>query len=102
MLDTLLLGGHGGIPATFNFAPNITRGIYQAVMENDLDKARYFQQQLAKLSPLYTLEQPFFGVIKTAIKLSGLDISTAVMAPALPLSDDKVAVVKAILEHIHQ
>ncbi|MBW2868971.1 dihydrodipicolinate synthase family protein, partial [Escherichia coli] len=54
MLDTLLLGGHGGIPATFNFAPNITRGIYQAVMENDLDKARYFQQQLAKLSPLYT------------------------------------------------
>ena len=102
MLDTLLLGGHGGIPATFNFAPNITRGIYQAVMENDLDKARYFQQQLAKLSPLYTLEQPFFGVIKTAIKLSGLDISTAVMAPALPLSDDKVARVKAILEHIHQ
>ncbi|PSF56378.1 hypothetical protein C6981_25235 [Escherichia coli] len=69
---------------------------------NDLDKARYFQQQLAKLSPLYTLEQPFFGVIKTAIKLSGLDISTAVMAPALPLSDDKVARVKAILEHIHQ
>ncbi|EBR8995539.1 dihydrodipicolinate synthase family protein, partial [Salmonella enterica subsp. enterica serovar Agona] len=41
-------------------------------------------------------------VIKTAIKLSGLDISTAVMAPALPLSDDKVARVKAILEHIHQ
>ena len=50
MLDTLLLGGHGGIPATFNFAPTITRGIYQAFLDNDLEKARYFQQQLAKLS----------------------------------------------------
>lgn len=102
MLDTLLLGGHGGIPATFNFAPTITRGIYQAFLDNDLEKARYFQQQLAKLSPLYALEQPFFGVIKTAIKLSGLDISTAVVAPALPLSDEKTAVVKTILASIHQ
>ncbi|EDQ4650567.1 dihydrodipicolinate synthase family protein [Salmonella enterica subsp. enterica serovar Mississippi] len=101
MLDTLLLGGHGGIPATFNFAPDITRGIYQAFLDNDLEKARYFQQQLAKLSPLYALEQPFFGVIKTAIRLSGLDISTAVVAPALPLSDEKTAQVKAILTHIH-
>lgn len=63
-------GGHGGIPATFNL-PKYHSGIYQAVMENDLDKATFFQQQLAKLSPLYTLEQPFLGVIKTAIKLSG-------------------------------
>lgn len=102
MLDTLLLGGHGGIPATFNFAPDITRGIYQAFQDNDLEQARYFQQQLAKLSPLYALEQPFFGVIKTAIRLCGLDISTAVVAPALPLSDEKTAQVKAILASIHQ
>ena len=102
MLDTLLLGGHGGIPATFNFAPTITRSIYQAFLDNDLEKARYFQQQLAKLSPLYALEQPFFGVITTDIKLSGLDISTAVVAPALPLSDEKTAVVKTILASIHQ
>lgn len=102
MLDTLLLGGHGGIPATFNFAPQVTRGIYQAFLDNDLEKARYFQQQLAKLSPLYALEQPFFGVIKTAIRLSGLDISTAVVAPALPLSDEKTVVVKAILAGIQQ
>lgn len=102
MFDTLLLGGHGGIPATFNFAPQITRGIYQAFIDNDLEKARYFQQQLAKLSPLYALEQPFFGVIKTAIRLSGLDISTAVAAPAMPLNDEKTAVVKAILATIQQ
>lgn len=100
MLDTLLLGGHGGIPATFNFAPQITRGIYKAFLAKDMNAAQTFQRQLAKLSPLYALEQPFFGVIKTAIKLSGLDISTAVVPPALPLSDDKTAQVKNILARI--
>ncbi|HBM2987476.1 TPA: dihydrodipicolinate synthase family protein [Klebsiella aerogenes] len=102
MLDTLLLGGHGGIPATFNFAPQITRGIYEAFLAKDMNAAQAFQQQLAKLSPLYVLEQPFFGVIKTAIKLSGLDISTAVVPPALPLSDEKTAQVKNILARISQ
>lgn len=100
MLDTLLLGGHGGIPATFNFAPQITRGIYEAFLAKDMNTAQALQQQLAKLSPLYALEQPFFGVIKTAIKLSGLDISTAVVPPALPLNDEKTAQVKNILARI--
>lgn len=101
LLDTLLLGGHGGIPATFNFAPQITRGIYDAFVNNDLNRARAFQQQLAKLSPLYALEQPFFGVIKTAIKLSGVDISTAVVPPALPLNNEKTEQVRNILAHIN-
>ncbi|MDU2937884.1 dihydrodipicolinate synthase family protein [Superficieibacter sp. BNK-5] len=101
LLDTLLLGGHGGIPATFNFAPQITRGIYDAFINNDLNRARAFQQQLAKLSPLYALEQPFFGVIKTAIKLSGVDISTAVVPPALPLNNEKTEQVRNILAHIN-
>ena len=100
LLDTLMLGGHGGIPATFNFAPNITRGIYQAVQQNDLATAKALQQQLSGLSPLYALEQPFFGVIKTAIKLSGVDISTAVVPPALPLNEEKTAQVKNILSRI--
>ena len=100
LLDTLMLGGHGGIPATFNFAPNITRGIYQAVQQNDLATAKALQQQLSGLSPLYALEQPFFGVIKTAIKLSGVDISTAVVPPALPLNEEKIAQVKNILSRI--
>ena len=88
------------MPAPFNFAPNITRGIYQAVQQNDLATAKALQQQLSELSPLYALEQPFFGVIKTAIKLSGVDISTAVVPPALPLNEEKIAQVKNILSRI--
>lgn len=102
MLDTLLLGGHGGIPATFNFAPQITRGIYQAFLDGDMTAARLYQKQLARLSPLYALEQPFFGVIKAAINLSGLDISTAVVPPALPLNAEKTEYVKNVLARISQ
>lgn len=100
LLDTLLLGGHGGIPATFNFAPEITKGIYQAFIQKDLATAQKLQQSLAKLSPLYALEQPFFSVIKNAISLTGVNISTAVVPPSLPLSEEKIEKVKEILKAI--
>ncbi len=100
LLDTLILGGHGGIPATFNFAPEITGGIYRSFMEKNYETLFSLQRRLAKISSLYALETPIFGVIKEAVKLSGLDISTAVVAPALKLSSDKIKQVSAILNLI--
>ncbi|NDL62136.1 dihydrodipicolinate synthase family protein [Acerihabitans arboris] len=97
MLDTLILGGHGGIPATFNFAPEVTGGIYDAFIKKDYERAFSLQRRLAKLSPLYALETPFFGVIKEAVKASGVDISTEVIAPARKLSPEKTHLVKEIL-----
>jgi len=97
MLDTLILGGHGGIPATFNFAPKITKGIYKAFIKKDYEKAFKLQRQLAKLMPIYAIESPFFGVIKQAIKLTGVDISTEVLAPVMPLTSDKKKILKKLL-----
>ncbi len=98
MLDTLILGGHGGIPATFNIAPHITGGIYKAFVNKDYETLFNLQRELAKLSPLYALESPFFGVIKEGIKAAGLDISTEVVAPAMKLSQDKKEEVIKILK----
>lgn len=98
MLDTLILGGHGGIPATFNIAPKITGGIYQAFIEKDYENAFKKQRVLAKLSSLYALESPFFGVIKECIKAAGTDISTEVIAPTQKLSADKIEQAKNILK----
>lgn len=36
MMDTLILGGNGGIPATANFAPQLTCGIYRAWCEKEV------------------------------------------------------------------
>lgn len=100
MLDTLILGGRGGIPATFNIAPEVTGGIYQAFIDKDYEKAFKLQRTLAKLSALYAIESPFFGVVKEGIKAAGLDISTEVIAPVQKLSVDKTAQVKNILKSI--
>ncbi|MCX8601821.1 MULTISPECIES: dihydrodipicolinate synthase family protein [unclassified Gilliamella] len=89
MLDTLILGGHGGIPATFNFAPKITKGIYKAFKQKDYETAFTLQRQLAKLMPIYAIETPFFAVIKQAIKLTGIDISNEVLAPVKKLPNNK-------------
>lgn len=97
MLDTLILGGNGGIPATFNIAPSITAGIYKSFVAKDYEEAFRKQRILAKLSSLYAIESPFFGVIKECIKATGMNISTEVIAPTLKLSAEKIAQAKSIL-----
>lgn len=98
ILDTLLLGGNGGIPATANFAPQVTCGIYRAFQDQDLATLARLQRQLASLSSLYTVDTPFYAVIKEAIVLTGTDISTAVLPPAMPLDNNKKQRVADILK----
>ena len=86
LLHALLIGGDGGFPATANFAPDICCGIYRAVQEKDFDRIVALQTRLAKLSSIYGLDTPFFGLVKEAIRLTGSKISTAVLPPALPPS----------------
>jgi 4-hydroxy-tetrahydrodipicolinate synthase len=82
MLDTLLLGGDGVIPATSNFAPEITCGLYRAIRSGDFLALQELLPRLARLSKMYSIDMPFTGLVKEAIRLTGSDIPTAVMAPA--------------------
>lgn len=84
MLDTLMLGGDGVIPATSNFAPEITCGIYKAFCEKDLAAAQKLMKRLAILQNIYSSDVPFIGLIKEAIRLTGQEIPTTVLSPASP------------------
>lgn len=84
MVDTLLLGGDGVIPATSNFAPQISCGIYRAVRAGDFAALKSLVPALARLQRIYSLDVPFTGLIKEAIRLCGADTPTAVLAPATP------------------
>jgi len=95
--DNLVLGGNGAIPASSNIAPEICCGIFKAFEERDLPQAIALQRRLAQLVQLYTLEPAHFGVIKEAMRMTGLDISTATLAPITPLSEDKKEMLAAIL-----
>lgn len=100
LLNTLSLGGDGSIPATANFAPEFSVGIYQAFKQGDYQKAIELHRRLAYLPLLYKLDSPFVGVVKEAIRLRGIEVSTHVLAPARPLSEEKKETVKSFLNQV--
>ncbi|RFU69444.1 dihydrodipicolinate synthase family protein [Peribacillus saganii] len=98
LLNTLALGGDGAISASGNFAPELTVGIYKAFQEKDFDTAMELHRRLSYLPLLYKLDSPFVNVVKEAIRLTGVDISAAVLPPARLLSEDKKQQLSEILK----
>lgn len=98
LFGTLILGGDGAIPASANFAPELTCGIYRAWGEGDYAQAVKLQQQLSYIPALYGYDQPFYNVIKYAIQLTGLDISVNALQPAAPLTEALKTQIKQALE----
>lgn len=100
LLGTLIIGGDGSIPASANFAPHLTCGIYKAFLEKDYEQAFALQRTLSHVPALYSLDAPFFNVVKEAIKMAGVDISTFVLPPASPLSSDKMTKLREVMQCI--
>ncbi|HWR07722.1 dihydrodipicolinate synthase family protein [Sporomusa sp.] len=100
LLDTLIIGGDGGFPSSANFAPYLTKGIYRAFQEQDGNRLIELQKLLSYIPPIFSLESPFYSVVKEAVKMSGIDISTYVLPPAAPLTEAKKALVKEALQRI--
>ncbi|WP_070120890.1 dihydrodipicolinate synthase family protein [Bacillus marinisedimentorum] len=98
LLNTLSLGGDGAISASGNFAPELTIGILRAFREGNMEKAVELHQKLAPIPLMYKIDSPFVNVIKEAIKLKGLDISTNVLPPARPLGEEKISELRAVLQ----
>ncbi|UNK54198.1 dihydrodipicolinate synthase family protein [Rahnella aceris] len=98
LFGTLILGGDGAIPASANFAPQLTCGIYRAFKEKDFATAVELQQRLSFLPPLYTLDTPIYNVIKYAISQVISEMPVYSLKPALPLSNDKQKIVREILK----
>ncbi|MBU8909015.1 dihydrodipicolinate synthase family protein [Desertibacillus haloalkaliphilus] len=99
LLNTLTLGGDGAISASGNFAPELQIGIYQAYKQGNYEKAIELHQRLAYLPLMYKLDSPFVNVVKEAMKLRGIEISsTYVLPPARPLTEEKKLQLKEILQ----
>jgi 4-hydroxy-tetrahydrodipicolinate synthase len=98
LVNTLALGGDGGIPSSANFAPELTMGIYKAFQDKNLEEVMTLHQRLAYLPLLFKLDSPFTNVIKEAVRQMGLEISTAVLPPGQALSEGKKGEVTNILK----
>lgn len=97
LLNTLLLGGDGSITASVNFAPQLSVGIYRAVVEGDWATAITLNKQLLQMPSLYGLDSPFISIIKHAMQYVGLDINTYCLPPTLPPSETTKNQVKQFL-----
>ncbi|AYE53689.1 dihydrodipicolinate synthase family protein (plasmid) [Priestia megaterium NCT-2] len=99
-LNTLSLGGDGSIPGTANFAPELSTSIYQSFMEKNYAHAIETHRLLSSLLSLYQIDKPFVSVIKEALSLRGVEISTNMIAPARRLNEEKKEQVKKILNQV--
>ncbi|MHA6250769.1 dihydrodipicolinate synthase family protein [Oceanobacillus sp. CAU 1775] len=100
LFNTLSLGGDGAICASVNFAPEFAVNMYKAFREKDFETAIELHKKISVLPRMYSLDSPFIGVIKQAMKMRGIDISTYVLPPTQPLSEDKIQELKGILQEV--
>ncbi len=89
LLNTLLLGGDGGVPGTANFLPDPLVRIYAAATGGRTDEAAEQARALASLPQLFRADAPAFVVIKEAMVMAGLIPHATTRPPALPLTEDE-------------
>lgn len=97
MLETLIMGGDGCFASALNFAPHIPVGLWKAFHAGDGTRLIEWQRLLCMCPPMFGLESPFYAVVKEAARMVGVDISTYVLPPAVPLSEAKRSEVRRIL-----
>lgn len=97
LLNTLLSGGDGAIPAIANFAPQLPVQVYGHFLQGQVDEAAALMRRRLELATLYQLDAPFFVVVKEAMVMLGLIPHATVRPPAVPLADDGRARLRGLL-----
>jgi dihydrodipicolinate synthase/N-acetylneuraminate lyase len=98
LLNTLLLGGNGGVPGTANFTPEPFVGIYTDVEAGRLEAAAERSRTLAPFTRLFALDAAPFVIVKEAMAAVGLIPRVTTRPPALPLPEDQRRQLRAELE----
>lgn len=97
LLNTLLSGGDGAIPAVANFAPEPSVAIYEHVRAGRIAEAAAVMRSRLELATLYQLDAPFFVVIKEAMMMLERIPHATVRAPAQGLSEDHRSRLRVLL-----
>lgn len=97
LLTVLALGGAGTIPATANFAPGPHVRTYEAFQRGDYAAALAEFQTLPRLAATYALSGGISALVKEALVELGLSDAPFVRPPALPLTDEARAQLRAVL-----
>lgn len=93
-----IAGGNGVLCGLTNAAPEIFGTMDRAYKAHDLDTAFACAEKISHLMSVYDCADLFVSAIKGAVKVQGLPISTKIFDPAVQLSDQQLAKVKALLD----
>lgn len=96
LLDTLVLGGDGGIVAVSIFAPELAVELYNSFKAGDLRRASSIQLTLTMLNEIVVKKYNQLSATKEALRLRGLPGGYARM-PSQPLSEEEREEVKRAL-----
>jgi 4-hydroxy-tetrahydrodipicolinate synthase len=97
LLNTLLSGGDGGIPAVANVAPEPSVAIFEHVRAGRIADAAAVMRRRLELAALYQLDAPLFVVIKEAMMMMGRIAHASVRAPSPPLTEASRAQLRSLL-----
>lgn len=86
LLDTLILGGDGGIVAVSIFAPELAVELYNSFQAGDLRRAAEIQLKLTMLNEVIVKKYNQLSATKEALRLRGLPGGYARM-PSQPLTE---------------
>ena len=99
-LNTLVLGGDGGIMACANFAPELHLGLWKAFNERKFEEAFELSRKLAELSKVYDLASSFGSAIKLAMALRGFSIKPILRPPYVMDGDDVKEGIRKLLAEV--
>ncbi len=100
LLNTLIMGGDGGIMALANVAPQIHLEVYNAWINNNLKGAIEAFRKLLKLVEIYSIASSFPTSVKTALKVLGAPIKPYVRPPLTIESKEVEDKIRKILDEI--
>lgn len=98
LLSALVIGVHGAVGSTYNFAAPLYRRLIEAFERGDLEEARRCQGLAAEMVGVVQEFRPNPG-LKTVMKLSGFDCG-GTRLPQQPLAPAEEAALRARLEAI--
>ena len=102
VFGSLSLGCTGAITGTANFAPRASVQLYEAFQEEDYTTAQAKQNILSGVSKIYRLDKPFIGMIKEAVRQTGLPVTSQTFPPVKPASDAQKEDISRILEQFNK
>ncbi len=105
LMQTVLMGGHGGVNGGANMFPRLYVGMYEAAIQRDFDRIKVFQKRIMQISSeIYSVDYSGNSALK-GIKcaLSIMEIcNDYIAAPLSSLNTDQREKIEGFLKNLSQ